>query len=404
MVEACGHFPSWVGVLLVVALYALGVVLIRWHMVARPIRDHLYADREVMLAELAVLQANPKRALLAPVRVLLGLSSGDDANADQDTPMSRKPITDDWARIPLLERIFWTRGREAALWIRLDKAEMLLAEYWSRDRVLARLLTAKASLSRPGSSPKGLALAEQIEKVLPTAIAIGRTPASQSDSMDSCLLALLQAAMWAEAEAQQQDATIIDVSVNKLMWYVIIALLAISLVGCLDATLLQPSASDAAGVVFLLAGGVGGVLSRLAVVVGAVDNQDQAKTKQQLRWMMLFLGPLVGALAAWAGMFVLKSAVQLNIFGSVFKPLFDKEAVTGICVLLGFSERLFVKIASTVEDRIATPLSANAPAAVGTSSGSAPDPNRVPSVSLGSGATPTASFTTTPPPDSTPAP
>jgi hypothetical protein len=94
----------------------------------------------------------------------------------------------------------------------------------------------------------------------------------------------------------------------------------------------------------LLAGFLGGLISRMQRIVYGQGRP----TAYGASWVPLFLAPLLGALAAWAGLHLLSLLQGLGIVsldgvlpvGSDVR-LHPGQSVLGIAVLLGFSERLF---------------------------------------------------------------
>ena len=104
----------------------------------------------------------------------------------------------------------------------------------------------------------------------------------------------------------------------------------------------------------LLAGAVGGVLSRLQ---RELQRRD-VPSDYGLSWSVLFLSPVSGALSAWAGLLLLQS---LQDFGVVDMAellpagvdLTDPSgALLGVAILLGLSERVFDRLVRQAENEI----------------------------------------------------
>jgi hypothetical protein len=104
----------------------------------------------------------------------------------------------------------------------------------------------------------------------------------------------------------------------------------------------------------LLAGAVGGVLSRLQ---RELQRRD-VPSDYGLSWSVLFLSPVSGALSAWAGLLLLQSlqdfgVVDLAQLLPAGADLTDPSgAVLGVAILLGLSERVLDRIVRQAEDEI----------------------------------------------------
>jgi hypothetical protein len=108
--------------------------------------------------------------------------------------------------------------------------------------------------------------------------------------------------------------------------------------------------------VLLLAGAVGGVLSRLQRELVRRD----VPSDYGLSWSVLFLSPVSGALSAWAGLLLLQSLQRFNVI-DLSQLLPDNAdltapsgAILGVAILFGLSERLLDRIVRQTEDEIAT--------------------------------------------------
>ena len=108
--------------------------------------------------------------------------------------------------------------------------------------------------------------------------------------------------------------------------------------------------------VLLLAGAVGGVLSRLQRELVRRD----VPSDYGLSWSVLFLSPVSGALSAWAGVLLLQTLQRFNVI-DLAQLLPDNTdltnpsgAILGVAILFGLSERLLDRIVRQAEDEIAT--------------------------------------------------
>jgi hypothetical protein len=118
----------------------------------------------------------------------------------------------------------------------------------------------------------------------------------------------------------------------------------------------------------LLAGFLGGLVSRMQRIVYGQGRP----TAYGASWVPLFLAPLLGALAAWAGLHLLALLQGVGIVsldgvlpaGSDFR-LEPGRSELGIAVLLGFSERLFNQLGDHAEKVLQVDRSGESPAAAG---------------------------------------
>jgi hypothetical protein len=115
----------------------------------------------------------------------------------------------------------------------------------------------------------------------------------------------------------------------------------------------------------LLAGAIGGLLSRLTRFTGI----RWLTTDFGLGWAQLYLAPPVGALAAWSGIHTLLF-IQRSSTVDLHKVLSDAQAqgtgthgpsVLGLAIALGFSERLFDRLLRRAADAIVPPAYAAEP-------------------------------------------
>jgi hypothetical protein len=116
--------------------------------------------------------------------------------------------------------------------------------------------------------------------------------------------------------------------------------------------------------VVMLAGAIGGIISRLQQMVYAKG----LPTAYGSSWVPLYLAPLLGALAAWAGLTLLALLQALQVIDlralsldAGFAAL-PTNQLLGIAVLLGLSERFLNRVGAQAEEVIGGP-SSDAPAA-----------------------------------------
>lgn len=192
-------------VLFVSGLYFLGLVLVRWHMIAKPARAQLVAEIEAVRsrvnAEAPRLSRHPElNERIDRIQDLLDQAlypfkhprfpfpsgSGWTRRNQQDYQEARRPSPRWWTRFSdalfsrdheptwheypwcptrFFNALFWTRGQELAGWSLAHEAEIQLAGLLPLERVRARLETAEQEL-RDINTPLALALADRIGQSL----------------------------------------------------------------------------------------------------------------------------------------------------------------------------------------------------------------------------------------------
>jgi len=328
-------------VLLVSGLYFTGLVLVRWHMIAKPARAQLVTQIQSVRANLkaetggaALPPADMER--IANINRLLDWAVYPLKN--EDFPVERNPDGSERSYYPgwfprhtrLYNAIFWPRGQELAGWSCSHEAELLLVQLLPIPQVTARLETAEQQLRALSSAP-ATALADLLHAATTAA------PPAPPDRLRA-LLAQALSALY-----EQGDKNYFELATwhSKMMWLVGSALL---LIFALAVTLQNA--------VLLLLGSVGGLLSRLARTVNSADKgNDYGAT-----WGALFLSPLSGALSAWGGILLIAMGRKLNLFGPAMNVDWCnpyEPATLAMALLFGFSERLFDGVASQIQEKIA---------------------------------------------------
>jgi hypothetical protein len=169
---------SWL-VLIISGLYFLGLVLVRWHMIAKPARAQLVAQIEVVrsraVAETAGLADSPElNERLARIHFLLDRAlypfkyKGFPINpADEGR---RNPVlasSPPWYRLPtrIFNALFWARGQEIAGWTLAHEAELQLVALLPAERVRAQLESVEQQLKNL-NTPLSVAVADQVRESL----------------------------------------------------------------------------------------------------------------------------------------------------------------------------------------------------------------------------------------------
>jgi hypothetical protein len=336
------NFWSWNvwSVILIAGLYFAGLVMVRWHMIAKPARAQLVAEinvvRSRVMAETAVLAGQPGVAeRIERIQYLLDWAMYPFQN--KHFPPAQQPGAGRTSSLvgwfPLHTRffnaMFWPRGQEVSGWSCAHEAEVQLVAMLPPDRVRARMETAEQEL-RVLKIPIASSLADALHEATsssPSAVPLERWRA------------LLIEALKIIYEAGDTGYFNLASWHSKMIWLVGCALLFISAL----AMTLQNA-------ILLLLGAVGGLLSRLARTVSAPDNSSDYGAS----WGKLFLSPLSGALSAWGGILLIVLGLKFNILGSALNVDWCNPydpATLAIALLFGFSERLFDGMATQIEDK-----------------------------------------------------
>jgi hypothetical protein len=102
--------------------------------------------------------------------------------------------------------------------------------------------------------------------------------------------------------------------------------------------------------ILLLVGATGGLISRLSRSL----DRKAVPTDYGASWTTLFLSPVAGALAAWAGILIAELAAKAQVLGATFNANWNDPNNTqtlAIALLFGFSERLLDTILDKLEGK-----------------------------------------------------
>ena len=128
---------------------------------------------------------------------------------------------------------------------------------------------------------------------------------------------------------------------NKAMWLTYITVLFIALLLWVETNAM-----------LLVAGGIGGLLSKLRSVIQKPDIPND----YGFSWSTLFLTPLIGVLTGWAGVYMVIVMMDVGVFGDIFTKVLSESqgcpfaASMVITIVFGYSAGLFEKMLSNVEE------------------------------------------------------
>lgn len=191
------HSGTWL-LLSVSFFYFLGLVLVRWHMIAKPARGQVLAEIDAVRARVTagashIPHSNETKTRLAEINGLLdvaafpfkherfrdvlwftGSESGDASNSKvgRENPPATLPEGEfPWWPNRFFNALFWTRGQELVGWSLAHEAEIEFVALLPPELVRARLETAEPEL-RQINTPVAVALADRISQALTSGEAI----------------------------------------------------------------------------------------------------------------------------------------------------------------------------------------------------------------------------------------
>ncbi len=342
-------------VLMFSSSYFLVVLLVRWHILARFLRNRLQAEIDIVRASLRV-EGWVEEEINKPAKTTGNsdqgsASVGDKAvhsmnkrvshfregkkrlilNSAGDLIRKAERISKGWN---LLDFFFWSRGQEVVGLSYVRKARRLSWELCSEDEVRGHLDILAQELDQ-SNKPAALTLAAKTKRDL-----------SKASITPNCLKVLLQEVSRARDEREISNFTTMIGWHNKAMWMTTIALL---LTTSLAFTVSSPNPK------LFLAGAIGGFLSRMMRMLKSSSNTTAAEGEA---WVTLFISPLVGALAGWTGVLLIivsNAGMTIDVSGvqdaaSKVLELSGSHYALGVAILLGFSERYFDRLISRLDE------------------------------------------------------
>ena len=221
----------------------------------------------------------------------------------------------------------WNGSRQIAQWVLMHEVERLLLPALSHEQLVARLERARGQL---GELPE--ARREAWETV------IYRLLADKTRS-DCEYQAYLDEVLGEIYEASNGTAIQLAGLYNRATWIILVALLPLAVLIGFGYGLL------------LVAGAIGGLVSRMQRLVFT----NHIPITYGSSWGPLFCAPILGALAAWAGLVLISllqaaGVLQLTDLHTTLHDLkVPTAAVLGIAILLGASERFLLRLEKQAE-------------------------------------------------------
>lgn len=298
-------------------IYVNAIIIVRWNLIAVPLRQHLKVAIESVRARLHVegLSESPacETAAYKEVEHLL-----DDAEKQLEKNV--------W------DMIFWSRGREMNGWRYVHEAGRVMAALYHPQMVKVRLGGAVSEL-RQMNGREANDLADAIEAELK----------SEMNGDLKARRALLQGSLALIYDNRDNRYAFLDTWDNEAMWMVTFGLLLITVLGC-----------TIGNTALFLVGAVGGFLGRLTHLI----KVRVGSTDYGLYWDPLFMSPVLGALTGWTGVLlvVFLADEKLGVLGPVFKDISWTNPLhpyaLGLAFLFGLSERFFGSLISSAKLKV----------------------------------------------------
>jgi len=328
--------------LIFLLMYVLGMLLARWLWIVRPANDHLRAQVEMIRAELMVSAGHvDSKEINEKIKAVEGLL---------ETVRSQCKINS------FLSFLVGNSGTQLLGWRLAHKAERLLCYFGSPETVNARLLIAKAKLSRLDSG-EAINLIQEIDGKIgqadnfesPTPVdnpnkSIGMTNSVTTIANDKSYVRKVLLVEAMEVIHEDRDTFFQGLAdfQNKTMWFTFTALFIILVI------VFKRTHNE----ILLVFGAIGGLLSKLRGVV----RRKKVPTDFGASWSPLFLSPLVGALTGWSGVLLVVFFKQQGLLGNnlfddlaIWWSAHEQAAALALAIAFGFSATFFERVMEGIQ-------------------------------------------------------
>jgi hypothetical protein len=228
--------------------------------------------------------------------------------------------------------IGWNGSHQIAQWVLMHEAERLALPALGHAQLVARLERALGQLEELPQPRR-----DAWEDVIRTLLAAKDD--ADDERLNRAYRAYLDELLGEIYEASNGKATQLSGLYNRATWVILVALLPLAVLAGLGY-----------GVV-LVAGAIGGLVSRMQRLVFST----RIPITYGSSWAPLFCAPILGALAAWAGLVLISllqttGVLQLADLQTSLDDLrAPSSAVLGTAILLGVSERFLLRLEKQAE-------------------------------------------------------
>jgi hypothetical protein len=228
--------------------------------------------------------------------------------------------------------IGWNGSHQIAQWVLMHEAERLALPALSRAQLVARL---ERALGQLGELP--LPRREAWEDAIRSLLAA--KDKADTEQLDLVYRAYLDELLGEIYEASNGNAIQLSGLYNRATWVILAALLPLGVLAGFGYGQL------------LVAGAIGGLVSRMQRLVFST----RIPITYGSSWAPLFCAPVLGALAAWAGLVLISllqavGVLQLTALDTTLDSLrHPSAALLGTAILLGVSERFLLRLEKQAE-------------------------------------------------------
>jgi hypothetical protein len=226
----------------------------------------------------------------------------------------------------------WNGSRQIAQWVLMHEAERLALPALGHEQLVARLERARGQLAELPQPRR-----EAWEYVICTLLT--RKDERDREQLDRDYRAYLDEVLGEIYEASNGNAIQLSGLYNRATWIIIVSLIPLAVLAGFGFGML------------LVAGAIGGLVSRMQRLVFST----RIPVTYGSSWAPLFCAPVLGALAAWAGLVLISLLQKAGVLqlAALHTSLADLRAPTaavlGIAILLGISERFLLRLEKQAE-------------------------------------------------------
>ena len=306
--------------LVLLGTYVVLVILARWIYIARTNVVWSSAQAEAMAKRLSLQverdpSSNGKASMTqSTMRQLLD-------EIKKETPQSKHTGA-----------VGWNGSHQIAQWVLMHEAERLALPALGHAELVARLERALGQLNDL-PQPRREAWEDVIRTLLAT------KDEADDERLNRVYRAYLDELLGEIYEASNGNAIQLSGLYNRATWIILVALLPLAVLAGLGYSML------------LVAGAIGGLVSRMQRLVFST----RIPITYGSSWAPLFCAPILGALAAWAGLVLVSllqaaGVLQLTALQTSLDDLrTPSAALLGTAILLGMSERFLLRLEKQAE-------------------------------------------------------
>ena len=306
--------------LVLLGTYVVLVILARWIYIARTNVVWSSAQAEAMAKRLSLqVERDPSSNGKASVTQSTMKQLLDEIK--KETPQSKHTGA-----------VGWNGSHQIAQWVLMHEAERLALPALGHAELVARLERALGQLNDL-PQPRREAWEDVIRTLLAT------KDEADDERLNRVYRAYLDELLGEIYEASNGNAIQLSGLYNRATWIILVALLPLAVLAGLGYSML------------LVAGAIGGLVSRMQRLVFST----RIPITYGSSWAPLFCAPILGALAAWAGLVLVSllqaaGVLQLTALQTSVDDLrAPSAALLGTAILLGMSERFLLRLEKQAE-------------------------------------------------------